>query len=563
MHNVSIIDPLLENIRRFPHRPAYILIQDDNQEEAVTFAQLHRHMISAAGALRASGVGKGDIVILALRHSHLLIAAFWGAQYIGAIPSIFPYPAPMQNHDTYGEKLSALIGNAGAKALVVAQGWEKHMDISAAGDSCRIISDNTLIHSDTQPEACLSADPATGEEIAYIQYTSGSTGLQKGVLLSHRAILNFTSSFSKGIAFQDGDIVANWLPLYHDFGLFAGFVVPLLRSYLTILMSPFKWIRNPKLLLDIITRHKATMCWMPNFGFNHTVRCMSPSRKKGVDLNSLRRLGSGGEPIKYNSLEIFSRHFEANGFRQSSMTAGYGMAENTLTVSISQPDRMPRIDWVDSRILSRSHRAVPVTPETTGAIPVVSCGVPVPGVEIKIVDSDGNPLEPRQKGQIVIRSDSLFSGYHKRPDLTAKVLRGEWYQTGDMGYMADGELYITGRKKDLIILGGENIHPEDLEAIAGTIPRIQPDRCVAFGVYDSVQGTERAVLICNVERSVKEGDKPGIERAIRKKVTAEIGITLGDVHLVSNGWIVKTQNGKIARQANRKKYLEELVDKKS
>lgn len=559
---MSIIEPLLENILRFPDRSAYILVQNDNQEDSVTFKELHRNLLSAASALRNAGVGKGDVVILALRHSHQLISAFWGAQYIGAIPSIFPYPAPMQNHDTYGEKLSALIANAGAKAVVIATGWETHVEISGSKNSFPIISDQTLLDAKQVEEIDISADPAQGEEIAYIQYTSGSTGLQKGVLLSHRAILNFTSSFEKGIAFQEGDIVANWLPLYHDFGLFAGFVVPLLRNYLTVLMSPFKWIRNPRLLLDIITRYRVTMCWMPNFGFNHTVRCLPPSRLDGLNLHSLRRLGSGGEPIKLNSLQVFSRHFEASGFNQSAMTAGYGMAENTLTVSISLPDKPPRVDWIDSRVLSRAHRAIPVDPDSTGAIPVVSCGVPVPGVEIKIVDSQNNPLEPRAKGHIIIRSSSLFSGYHKRPDLTEKVLRDEWYQTGDMGYIADGELYITGRKKDLIILGGENIHPEDLEAISGTIPGIQPDRSVAFGVYDSIQGTERIVLISNVERSVKESDKPDIERAIRKKVTAEMGVTLGEVHLVNNGWIIKTHNGKIARHANQKKYLEQLANKK-
>ena len=554
MRHVSLIEPLLDNIQRRPAQPAYILVQDDNQEDMVTFKELKTNITSAAGTLRNAGVGRGDIVVLALRHSHELISAFWGALYIGAVPSIFPYPAPMQNSDTYRKKLKNLVVDAGAKAAVVVPGLENHFRHIPASD---LVQARDMGNVDVPPE------PTNGEEIAYIQYTSGSTGLQKGVLLSHRAILNFCDSFAEGIGFESGDIVANWLPLYHDFGLFAGFVVPLIRRHLTIIMSPFKWIRNPGLLMDIITRHKVTMCWMPNFGFNHSVRCLPDSRLEGLDLATLRRLGSGGEPIKYDSLQKFSKHFEKNGFKQSSMTAGYGMAENTLTVSISPPGKPPRIDWIDSRVLSRSNRAIAVEPEATGAIPVVSCGVPVPGVDIKIVDGKNKNPGPRHKGHIIIRSTSLFSGYHKRPDLTAKVLKGEWYYTGDMGYLAEGELYITGRKKDLIILGGENIHPEDLEAIAGSIPGIIPERSVAFGVYDALQGTERVIMISNVERTVKDSEKPDIERTLRKRVNEEMGIALAEVHLVTNGWIVKTQNGKIARQANRKKYLEQLVNKKT
>jgi len=561
MVNSSLIAPMLENFREFPEKTAYILIQDDNREEAVSFETLRRYVRSAAEALAQGGVRKGDIVILALRHSHQLIAAFWAAQFIGATPSIFPYPAPMQNQKTYLDNLANLVQTSGAKATVIMTGLEEYVADMPPETAGRFIMADEAFYSTPASNAPIAPTPAHGEDIAYIQYTSGSTGLQKGVMLSHRAILNFSGSFAQGIGFRDGDIVVNWLPLYHDFGLFAGFVVPLIRRYTTILLSPFKWVRNPRLLLEVITRYKATMCWMPNFGFNHTVRSIPDSRLEGMDLGSLRSMGSGGEPIQYGSLQKFTQYFQPIGFSPSAMTAGYGMAENTLTVSISPPHTSPSIDWIDSRTLARANRAVPAPPESTGALPVVSCGPPVPGVEVRILDEDANILPERHKGQIVIRSDSLFSGYHQRPELTDRVLVDGWYHTGDMGYLADGELCVTGRMKDLIIVGGENIHPEDLEVIAASIPGVQEDRSVAFGVYDEAQGTDRIVMICNVKRTVAESEKAGIEKALRRKIREEMGLTLGEVRLVDNGWIVKTHNGKLARNANREKYLAEIAEK--
>ncbi len=557
MGYTSLFEPLRENIEEFPDKTAYILIQDNDIEEQVTFSELNGNIQSAATAMKNAGLCRGDIVILALRHSHQLIASFWAAQYIGATPTIFPYPAPMQNHEKYREKLRNLVNNSGARATVVISGWKDNIEDMDA-NSHRLILDEELIRIPDTCDGCIDPDISRGEEIAYIQYTSGSTGLQKGVMLSHRAILNFTASFVEGIDFREGDTVVNWLPLYHDFGLFAGFVVPLICRFTAILLSPFKWVRNPKLLMDVITKFKATMCWMPNFGFNHSVRSIPESRLKGIDLTSLRTMGSGGEPIQFSSQQKFITHFHTAGFRPASMTTGYGMAENTLTVSIGTPNIPPTIDWVDSRSLSQSNKAVPTKPDAVGAIPIASCGPPVPGVEIRIEDKHGNILEQRQKGQIVIRSNSLFSGYHQRPDLTEQVLKDGWYFTGDMGYMASGELYITGRMKDLIIIGGENIHPEDLEAIAASTTGIQADRCVSFGIHDPLQGTEKIILICNLERSVVESEKARIEKALRRKVMEEMGITLGEVLLVNNGWIIKTQNGKLARNANREKYLAQL-----
>ena len=204
--------------------------------------------------------------------------------------------------------------------------------------------------------------------------------------------------------------------------------------------------------------------------------------------------------------------------------------------------------------LQINKRAVPLPAQAPGSLATVSCGVPVAGGEIRILDEEGQPLPERQVGEIIIRTNALFSGYHGQPELTAQVMKDDWFYTGDLGYMAGGHLYICGRKKDMIIVAGRNVYPEDLEAIANMVPGIYSDRAVAFGVFDEQLGSERIVMVCDLKRKAGDAEKIDIERELRRRVHQELDVTLGEVHLVKKGWVVKTINGKIARSANREKY---------
>jgi acyl-CoA synthetase (AMP-forming)/AMP-acid ligase II len=381
-------------------------------------------------------------------------------------------------------------------------------------------------------------------------------------LLSHRAIINFLQSTRKGLQLIKRDVTVSWLPLYHDFGFFAGFLLPLLSEVPTVLISPFKWLSKPRSFLEALQKYKGTVSFLPNSGHNHTVRIVPSGKVNGLDLSSLRALVNGAEPILHKSVDMFFRHFSACGFKASALASGYGMAENTLSATVSIMGQRSPVDWINAEEMQVSRKAVPAPPDKPGSVPYVSSGGPLDGVELKIIDEKRNELPERSCGEITIRSNSLFSGYLNRKDLTEKVLINGWYHTGDLGYMANGQLFVCGRKKDLIIIGGHNIHPEDVENIASSVPGIFPDSVVALGIEDEDLGTQRLVIVCSLEHPVSKNEEQEIERELRRKVFRELEVTVGEVHLVNKRWIVKTQSGKITRSMNRDKYKKFLSNNK-
>lgn len=556
----SLVEPLLERAAFRPDERALVLIDNEGLERPVTVGQLHAEAMSWARALAAAGIDRGEIVILALRHSLDLIAAFWGTLYQGGIPSIFPYLVPMPSPEKFVEQIKTVVSNSGARAVVTLPEFRTGLAASLTPLDCRVLSPQELPNREGMPETGHPKSYASGEQIAYLQYTSGTTGMQKGVLLSHRAILNCVQSFARAVAIDGTDVVVNWLPLYHDYGLFAGLVLGLLVGIPTVLMSPFKWVRNPKSLLWAIHHHRGTLSWMPNSAYCHAINNIRPADIVGLDLSSLRCLGSAAEPVMYLTQQRFLDQFGPYGFKETALMTGYGMAENSLAISISAPDRRAPVDWADVNALQKERFARPTRPQEPQSIPFVSCGSAVEGAEIVIVDDGGQPLPERGVGEISIRTKSLFSGYHRRPDLTSKTVRDGWFFTGDLGYLAGGQVYVCGRKKDLIIQAGHNIHPEDLEAVANTVSGVTTGQVVAFGVPDEKLGTEKVVLVCDLRRRVDEAEKLSLERELRHRVHEDLCVTLSEVYLMEKAWIARTHNGKIARRANLEKYLSEHKD---
>ena len=549
----SLSESLMDRASRDPEALALVLIADNDSEDWVTVGRLHRRATAYAHAIQAIGVAPNDVVIIALRHSLDLIAAFWGTLYLGAVPTIFPYRFPRPDATEHKRQVRELVNNSGAEAVVIDSESESSAPDALGELGARVLVADTVkisMENEFQPPG----EHRDSDRVAYLQYTSGTTGLQKGVVLSHRGIQAFVLSFAKAGQVGRSDVTVSWLPLFHDYGLFAGLVFPLLVGVPTVLMSPFKWIRSPKTLLWAIHRHRGTICWMPNSAHNHAVRSVRERDLEGLDLSSLRLLASGGEPVLHASQQMFLERFAPYGFKEAALAVGYGMAENTLAATTTEMGRRPSVDWVDVRQL-QAKRAVPAPRESNGVMSVVSCGRPVDGADVMIVDeTEGRSLPERGVGEVAIRSTTLFSGYHRRPDLAARSMRDGWYYTGDLGYMAGGELYVCGRKKDLIIVGAKNIYPHDLEAIANSISGVYPDRSVAFGVMDEELGSEKIVMVCDLRRSLDQQAEVQIERALRKRVLEVFDVTLGDVRLFKKGWVVKTPNGKVSRAANRQKY---------
>jgi acyl-CoA synthetase (AMP-forming)/AMP-acid ligase II len=549
---VTLLEAAIQRARLDPGHRTVILVAEDGSEETITAAALLQGAAGYAGALRGAGVSRGDVVILVMRHSRELLLAFWGALHLGAVPSIFPFLSEKLDPALYARQVRALISHSGARAIIAGAEFVTLLQELLEGSDCRVIASDQV----TAEHAGGGLDPVESSEddIAFLQHSSGSTGLQKGVAVSHRAVLHQVRSYAKAIALAD-DVVVSWLPLYHDMGLVACGIMPVVMGVPLVLISPFHWVRDPAVLFRAVQRHGGTISWLPNFAYNHCARIVRDVDLEGVDLSRWRVVNCS-EPVRYESHRLFVERFRPQGFSERALGTCYAMAEATFAVTSSPATGPPRVDWVELPALQGQRRAVPAAANTPGSVALTSSGSPIEGVEVEVIGEDGAALPPRRLGEIRIRGACLFAGYHRRPDLTAAAIKDGWYHSGDMGYLADGELYVLGRKDDLIIVGGRNIYPGDLEAIAAEVPGLRAGRAAAFGVADERLGTEAIVMVCELAGSASASDVWRIESDLRTRIVRSLDVTLADVRLVDDRWLVKTSSGKVARRANREKYLQ-------
>ncbi|MBN1311517.1 MAG: AMP-binding protein [Anaerolineae bacterium] len=554
----TLIQPIIERARSNPEHNTLVLLNEDGTVEHVNAADFHADAAAYAQALQAMGIEPQDLVILVLQHSRVLLSAFWGALYLGAIPSIFPFLTEKLDPALYMERAHMLVKHSGARVVITYLEFKDDLGKLLEDVDCRLLSTDEVPPVSAEDTVSVSTDRITGESIAFLQHSSGTTGLQKGVALSHRSVLNQVEAYSRAIDLRPNDVIVSWLPLYHDMGLIAGFVMPLVAGIPLVLMSPFQWVRDPKILFQAIHDYKGTLCWLPNFAYNHSARAVRPEYMDGIDLSGWRMVISCSEPVRHDSQQVFLEHFAPYGLREEALASCYAMAENTFAVTQSDLGQMPRTDWINIEAFRTRHVAEPVDANTAGAMPVVSCGRPIDGTEIAIIAPDGSRLPDRHEGEVILRGNSMLSGYYRRPDITGEAMLDGWYKTGDMGYIADGELYISGRLKDLIITGGKNVYPQDLEAIANTIDGIHPGRAVAFGVLDERLGSEAIVMVCETENAADPKEKMALVRALRQRVTQQTEVTISDIKMVDERWLIKTSSGKIARADNREKYLREF-----
>lgn len=548
---------------QMPDRTALTLITPDDQR-AITYRAFFTEAARYASALERAGVQPGDLVVLVLQHGADVLYSFWGAMLRGAIPSIMPFLTPKLDPARYYDSVRKLVALSEVKAVITYPDQQSDLEQHLAGIDTLAAIINV---SDLEPQGTLAEyltrTPPAAQDTAFLQHSSGSTGLQKGVMLSHEAVLNQIAAYSAAIDLTPDDVVVSWLPLYHDMGLIAGFIIPIVQSIPLVLMSPFQWVRDPLVLLRVIAEHKGTLCWLPNFAYNFMATRIRRSALDGLDLSCIRALINCSEPVRADSHALFAECYGSYGLNGRTLHTCYAMAENTFAVTQSQLDRPPRLDIIDRDMLMEQRRAQPAAPDSERpTVVMVSCGAPIPNTEIRVVDVDRRPLPERHVGEIALRSDCMLSGYYRRPDATAQVLDGGWYYTGDLGYIADDELYITGRQKDLIIVGGKNVYPQDIENLINDVPGVHPGRTVAFGVFNDALGTEDIAVIAEVEIGDPDAHKR-IASDIRTRIAQATDVMARYVHLVEPMWLLKTSSGKIARAANRDKFLSEVLNRPS
>jgi len=541
----SLLSPILDASRHDPERSALVFVRDDGREERVSAGRLAGEVERYAAALSGCGARPGEPVLLLLPHSLELTFVFWGALRLGALPSIFPGPTEKLDPAIYRGQLRALMESAGA-SLVVA-GADLLPEVSPGPG--RAVTVETLLAA--TPGSVRERVPG-GDDPAALIYSSGTTGLQKGIAHSHRAILAQLEVLVSTFRIGPDDVVASWLPLFHDLGLITTLFLPAVAGIPVVHLSPFAWARSPGSFLRAIQSHRGTLTWTPNFALNHTVRSLRDKDREGLDLSSLRLVVVSAEPVRAASLASFRAALEPYGF-QGTLAAGYGMTEISGPATLTRLGEEPRVDRVAPAPLLEEGRAEPCAADAPGAVTFVSNGRPVAGVTLRIVDDGGRPVGERRVGEIELRSGFVLDGYHRRPDLTAQVIRDGWYVTGDMGYLVEGELYVCGRKKDLIIVGGKNLYPDDVEA-AVQLTELRPGRVVAFGVPDEALGTEGLVVVAELREPLPPDRRRALEIEVRRRVLTGFGVVLSAVLLVPSGWVIKTSNGKIARAANREKF---------
>lgn len=544
------------------NHPAVILLTPGG-ETVVTYSEFFDQAMKYAQALDEVGIAPRDLVVSVLNHGETVLYSFWGALLHNAIPSIFPFLTDKLDRDHYLGSVRQLVENSGVRAVITNNEMLSLLSNQLAGipSLAGIINSEQMLVKEAISQDFATVLP-TPDDIAFLQHSSGSTGLQKGVMLSHRNVLNQVASYSEAIDLRPDDVVVSWLPLYHDMGLIAGFIMPILQGIPLVLMSPFHWVREPQILLRAITNYQGTLCWLPNFAYNFLATRIRDTALEGIDLSSIRAFINCSEPVHADSHRIFARRFAPYGLKKSVLTTCYAMAENTFAVTQTDIGSLARIDRVHRNHLME-HRVAESAPShlDDSVVEIVSCGRPVENCEVQIVGAQREALPERHVGEIIIRSDSMLSGYYHRDDLTRIAIYDGWYFTGDMGYLADGELYVTGRKKDLIIVGGKNIYPQDIENLLNDIQDIHPGRTVAFGVYNDRLGTEDIAVLAEVEHVELLDDeerKAEIIRTIRSRIAQNTETTARHVHLVPPRWLLKTSSGKIARTANREKFLKEL-----
>ena len=541
-------------------RPHVYLRADDGAEQVISYGALWDGAARIAAGLRARGVARGETVAIMLPTGLDFLRVFQGILVAGAVPVPLYPPVRLDRLEEYLRRQRGILVNAGARCLVTLAEAAPvaHLLRREVGSLREVTTASSL---DT---AAGSVDPAGVEalggpgEAALIQYTSGSTGAPKGVELTHANLLANIEAIARGVEMRPTDVGASWLPLYHDMGLIGTWLCCLVRGIPLALQSPLSFLARPERWLWAIHRRRATLSPAPNFAYELCVRKIRDEALEGLDLSSWRCALNGSEPVSPDTLDRFTRRFERYGFQRESLMPVYGLAECSVALCVPPVGRGPRVDRVERLPFEREGRAVPAVRDEEGALRFVSVGTALPGHEVRIVApaaAAAEEMPERVVGRIVFRGPSVTAGYHGNAEATAAVsLPGGWMDSGDLGYRAAGELYVTGRRKDLIIKGGRNLVPQEIEEVAAAVEGVRKGCVAAFGVADATQGTEQLVVVAET-RTTEPAEWTALEAAVIARVAEVVGLPPDRVVVVPPGSVPKTPSGKIQRGETKARYL--------
>jgi acyl carrier protein len=548
----TLLDTLEWHVQRHPQRRHLVILGDGDTGEPVTYAQLQAEALRVAAGLAQRGVGSGQAVAIMLPTSRDFFRAFFGILLAGCVPvPIYP-PLRWAQVGEHLQRQAAILDNCRAAMLVtMAEGKPFARALQGRVPSLADIATVNELASAGVPPALPAAKPS---DLALLQYTSGSTGNPKGVMLTHANLLANIRAMGEAVAAGPGDVFVSWLPLYHDMGLIGAWMGGLYYAFPLVVMPPTAFLNRPSRWLRAVHRYRGTLSSAPNFAYEICATRVDERDLEGLDLSSWRLAFNGAEPVSPDTLARFAGRFARYGLRREAITPVYGLAECAVGLAFPSLGRGPRIDRVERNELNASGHAVPAREDDATALRYVGCGTPLPRHEIRIVGPEGRELPERIEGRIEFRGPSATSGYFRNATGTRELFDGDWLDTGDLGYMADGELFVTSRVKDVIIRGGQHIHPYELEEAVGAIAGVRKGCVAVFGVPDPASGTERVVVMAE-SRLEAGAAREALRESIAGAALALLGTPADEIVVAAPHTVLKTSSGKIRRAASREAYL--------
>ncbi len=515
----------------------------------VTFVGLHEHETfirwdevrvraeRAAASLAHLGVAPGDRVAIVLRTEPAFLDAFFGAWLAGAVPVPLYPPVRLGRMEEYVAATGRMIAASGARVVISAGGTRRLLGaaVERAAPALGCVDAGEL-----QALPARLVRPPAPEDLGLVQFSSGSTVEPKPVALTHAALQAMADALLAATRPDASDVLVSWLPLYHDMGLIGGLLAAMSYPGPLVLVAPEHFLARPALWLRAIARHRGTISAAPSFAYAYAAARVSDRDLEGLSLASWRLALDGAEPVSGEAMRRFAMRFERHGFDPGALVPVYGLSEAALAVTFASPGRPPAGRRVDPARLARDGVVAP------GDRELVSVGAPVPGVEVEVRSEEGAPLEEGRLGRIWVRGPALMQGYLGDPAATAAALRDGWLDTGDLGFVADGELFVHGRAKDVVIVRGANHAPDEFEAPLARVPGLRPGCAVAAGF--TPDGDGEALLILAERARDADGDDAGLEGRIRRAVLEATGIAPHTVRVLAPGTLPRTSSGKLRRQ---------------
>jgi len=545
----TLIEALEYHVERQPDRLT-VFLYEDQKETQITYRDLWQGSLAYAAGLAAAGLMPGQTVAIMLPTSKEYLFTFYGTLLAGGIPVPLYPPARLTTIEDHLTRHVGILKSCGAALMVtIPEAKPIAWLLRAQVESLRAV----MVPADFSSDSSFIPVKATSGQIGFLQYTSGSTGQPKGVVLTHANLLANVRAMGKAARTTSADVFVSWLPLYHDMGLIGGCFATMYLSFPVVLMSPLAFLARPSQWLRAIHRHGGTISGGPNFCYELCLRRIPEHELEGLDLSSWRFAFNGAEPVSPETMTAFTEKFARWGFRKNAMSPVYGLAECSVGLAFTPPGEPWQVDLLDREQFSSSGEAVPAREGDPAPLKVVACGRAIPDHELRVVDGAGLELQDRVEGALQFRGPSATGGYYRNPETTKALFDGEWLNTGDRAYLADGMLYLTGREKDIIIRGGRNISPYELEEAVGDIQGVRRGCVAVFGSMDAASGTERIVVLAET-RQMDAASRETIRQRINDLALNLIGSPVDDIVLAPPHTVPKTSSGKIRRVAARDYY---------